>query len=274
MTHEEKTHRNNKDYTKGKIYIIRNSENDLTYIGSTCQTLAQRMAQHRKDMKNPKRQHMRLYKTMIELGKDAFYIELLEDYPCQRQEELLKKEGERIREYQSKLNTVISGRSKQEYHQDNKEKDAEKDKQYYQNNKDRILEHKKQYRQKHKDSIAEKDRRKYQRNKENILEKRRQYYQKNKESIDERKKLYNQMNKDKIALNKKQYYQNNKDKLTERSRERYKNNREHKLEQTKQYQEKNKDKIAERRPQLRNEKKQKEIDTEILDWKDYAKLCG
>ena len=111
MTHEEKTHRNNKDYTKGKIYIIRNSENDLTYIGSTCQTLAQRMAQHRKDMKNPKRQHMRLYKTMIELGKDAFYIELLEDYPCQRQEELLKKEGERIREYQSKLNTVISGRS-------------------------------------------------------------------------------------------------------------------------------------------------------------------
>ena len=37
MTQEEKRNRNNKDYTKGKIYIIRNSENDLTYIGSTCQ---------------------------------------------------------------------------------------------------------------------------------------------------------------------------------------------------------------------------------------------
>ena len=93
MTHEEKTHRNNKDYTKGKIYIIRNSQNDLTYIGSTCQTLAQRMAQHRRDMKYPKRQQYKLYQAMNELGVDAFYIELLEDYPCQKKEELLKKGG-------------------------------------------------------------------------------------------------------------------------------------------------------------------------------------
>ena len=83
MTQEEKRNRNNKDYTKGKIYIIRNSENDLTYIGSTCQTLAQRMAQHRRDMKYPKRQQYKLYQAMNELGVDAFYIELLEDYPCQ-----------------------------------------------------------------------------------------------------------------------------------------------------------------------------------------------
>ena len=40
----------------------------------------------------------------------------------------------------------------------------------------------------------------------------------------------------------------------------------------KQYYQKNKDKLAERRRQLRNEKKQKATDTEILDWKDYAKL--
>ena len=265
MTQEEKNNRNSKDYTKGKIYIIRNSENDLTYIGSTCQTLAQRMAQHRRAMNIQSQQHMRLYKTMIELGKDAFYIELLEDYPCQRKEELLKKEGERIREYQSKLNTVISGRSKQEYHQDNKEKDAEKDKKYYQNNKDRILEHKKQYQQENKESIAERKKQTYQRNKEKILEERRQYYQKNKESIDERKKLYNQMNKDKIALNKKQYYQNNKDNLAERSRERYKNNREHILEQTKQYREKNKDKIAERSRERYKKKKESMNATEIVD---------
>ena len=188
MTHEEKKHRNNKDYTKGKIYITRNSENDLTYIGSTCQTLAQRMAQHRRAMNIQSQQHMRLYKTMIELGKDAFYIELLEDYPCQRQEELLKKEGERIREYQSKLNTVISGRSKQEYRQDNKEKHVEKDKNYYQNNKVRILEHKKQNNQKHKESIAERKKQTYQQNKEKILEERKQYYQKNKDKIAERRR--------------------------------------------------------------------------------------
>ena len=33
-----------KDYQKGKIYIIRNDVNDLTYIGSTCQLSCQRMS--------------------------------------------------------------------------------------------------------------------------------------------------------------------------------------------------------------------------------------
>ena len=96
MTQEEKRNRNNKDYTKGKIYIIRNSENDLTYIGSTCQTLAQRMAQHRRDMKYPKRQQYKLYQAMNELGVDAFYIELLEDYPCQKKKNYLKRRVKRL----------------------------------------------------------------------------------------------------------------------------------------------------------------------------------
>ena len=34
-----------KDYTKGKIYCIRNKINDDIFIGSTCQTLSQRMTQ-------------------------------------------------------------------------------------------------------------------------------------------------------------------------------------------------------------------------------------
>lgn len=78
--------------------------NDLTYIGSTCQTLTKRMIQHRSAMKNAKQQHYTLYQTMTELGKDTFYIELIENYPCQTQDELFKREGEKIGEDQSKLN--------------------------------------------------------------------------------------------------------------------------------------------------------------------------
>ena len=36
-----------KDYSLGKIYCIRNTTYDDTYIGSTCQTLSQRMALYR-----------------------------------------------------------------------------------------------------------------------------------------------------------------------------------------------------------------------------------
>ena len=48
---------------------------------------------------------------MNEFGRHAFYIELLEDYPRQKREELLKKEGEKSKERQSGLDKVINGRN-------------------------------------------------------------------------------------------------------------------------------------------------------------------
>ena len=51
---------------------------------------------------------------MSEIGKDAFYIEPFEEYPCQKRDELLKRESEKIKEYQRELDRIISGRSKKE----------------------------------------------------------------------------------------------------------------------------------------------------------------
>ena len=48
---------------------------------------------------------------MNEFGRHAFYIELLEDYPRQKKEELLKKEREKSKERQSGLDKVINGRN-------------------------------------------------------------------------------------------------------------------------------------------------------------------
>ena len=240
MTQEEKRNRNNKDYTKGKIYIIRNSENDLTYIGSTCQTLAQRMAQHRRDMKYPKRQQYKLYQAMNELGVDAFYIELLEDYPCQKKEELLKKEGEKIRELNSELNKIISGRNKQEYYQNNRDEIKDRQKHRYEGNKPHYLEYAKAYRDNNKDVLKDKKCKYYEDNKERILEKKKEYRRNNKHQISEKRRQYYQENKELITEKKRQYREKNKELIAQRKR---------------QYYQKNKDKLAERRRQLQNEEK-------------------
>ena len=234
-----------RDYSKGKIYIIRNTVNDLTYIGSTCQTLARRMIQHRSATKNNKQQHYKLYQAMNEVGKDAFYIELIEDYPCQTLDELLKREGEKIKEYEGKLNQSISGRSKKEYRQDNKEKLAEKSKQDYQENKEKRRETKKLYRETNKEKAKEYQKKNYKANSERILERNRQNYHKNKDKINEKRRqdypknkatkaLYRERTKVVRAERDKQYYQKNIDKVLQREKERYEKNREQILERRNQ----------------------------------------
>ena len=53
------------DYAKGKIYKILNTIDDEMYVGSTVETLGQRMAKHRSDMK---RRQYKLYNHMNKLG--------------------------------------------------------------------------------------------------------------------------------------------------------------------------------------------------------------
>jgi hypothetical protein len=61
---------------------------------------------------------------MREIGFDSFYIELYENFNCDNIEQLLKREGEVIREI-GNLNKIISGRTTKEYK-----------KQYYNENKE------------------------------------------------------------------------------------------------------------------------------------------
>ena len=90
-TSQELSSKSKVDYQNGKIYIVRNSVNDLTYIGSTCQSLS---PQHRVDTKKNKKNHMKLHKLMNELHVENFYIELMEYYPCNTREELFfRKRG-------------------------------------------------------------------------------------------------------------------------------------------------------------------------------------
>ena len=107
-----------RDYKAGRIYKILNYIDDACYVGSTCQPLSKRMVAHRADANKPNRQHYPLYTKMKEYGIVNFYIELIEAYPCENNEELRKREGHLIREFGT-LNKRIEGSAQHEYGREN-----------------------------------------------------------------------------------------------------------------------------------------------------------
>jgi hypothetical protein len=133
------------NYSNGKIYSIRSHQTDKVYIGSTTLSLSARMGEHR-------RTH-RYYLTGGGVGKksgcksteiiafDDAYIELVEEYPCETKEQLLKREGEIIRATANAVNRCISGRDKKRWDEDNKEHIKAYQKEY----EIKRAEHKKEY---------------------------------------------------------------------------------------------------------------------------------
>ena len=120
------------DYSKGKVYKILNTIDDNMYVGSTVETLGQRMTKHRYSMKT--KQHCVLYNHMHELGVTHFYIELIENFPCNDVYELKAREGHYIRQFGT-LNMLIAGRTDKAYYKDNKEHIDEYRKRYREANK-------------------------------------------------------------------------------------------------------------------------------------------
>ncbi len=142
------------DYKNGKIYTIRCKDNaSLIYVGSTTQTLSQRWTDHKKKVNNDKNKEYKklLYVKMREVGQSEFYIELYEDYPCERKEQLLKREGEIIRE-KGTLNSRIEGRTLHEYYLDNKDHKSEYHKKWYLENMEHVKMKVKQHHEENKDN--------------------------------------------------------------------------------------------------------------------------
>ena len=111
-----------KDYTHGKICAIYNYiDPSLIYVGSTCQSLSKRLSKHRREVNSRKSQTIPPYIKMREIGKEHFYIELLEEYPCNNNEQLRAREGHYIRE-KGTLNGRIEERTHKEWKEENKER--------------------------------------------------------------------------------------------------------------------------------------------------------
>jgi len=110
-------------YNNGKIYKIVDNTNGNVYIGSTCEpTLARRLAGHRG-----------VYNYYLNGGKvnkissfdilenNNYSIVLLEDYPCERKDQLLARERFYIENNQC-VNKNIPSRTSKEYYEQNKDK--------------------------------------------------------------------------------------------------------------------------------------------------------
>ncbi len=139
------------DYKNGKIYTIRcKIDTSLIYVGSTTEKLSTRMAKHRYDSK--KTQKLPFYNEIKDWND--WYIELYEDFPCERKEQLEKREGEIIREIGT-LNKLIPG---------NRETSIKYIKEYYEQNKEKIQEYYKGYSKKYYEQNKEKIEEKYELN--------------------------------------------------------------------------------------------------------------
>ena len=182
-------------YQNGKIYTIRcRSDDTLIYVGSTTRALSQRMTEHRSNCKLGK--CVSLYDYIVNDDWGDWYIELYEVYPCNSKEELLKKEGDIIRQIGT-INKCIAGRTRKEWCEDN-------------------AEYKKEYNKKYREENAEKYKKYREENAEYIKEKHKKYYEDNADKINEKNKKYREDNADKIKEYKKTYYEDNADKIKEK----------------------------------------------------------
>jgi len=200
-------------YKNSKIYCIKNNLNNDVYVGSTIKPLSRRMVEHKSSMK--KHPDRILYNKMNELGSEQFYIELIEEYPCENLVELHRREGYYIRKL-STLNKLVAGRNKNEYYKDNKDAVLAKRKQHYEDNKQVVLARNRAYNEANKDTIKAKQKEWIEINKDVIAQKCKAYREKNKEAICAQHKQYREANREQISEHKKQWYEAKREQLLEK----------------------------------------------------------
>ena len=179
------------NYQNSKIYkiepICEHEENEI-YIGSTTKEyLSQRMDKHRsgfKQWKNGKGTHVRSYDLFDKYGVENCNILLIENFPCEKVDELRTREGHFIRTLNC-VNKLIAGRTTKEYKQvyyiENKEKINEANKQNYRKTLETSKLRIKNYNNNHKEKIDEYQKQYQIENLEALKKYRREYFQRKQE---------------------------------------------------------------------------------------------
>ena len=177
----ENTDEHNNKYQNAKIYKITDISYTECYIGSTVQTLSSRMSGHNRHYKlflTRHRNPLSSFYMFEKYGSDFLKIELVEHYPCNTRDELLKREGFWIRQEDTCINKRIAGRTEKEWRDENKCTVQLYSKAYREANHGKLIEHCRQY---------------YKDNRYKLLDNKKQYYENNKDIIRERqskKKTY------------------------------------------------------------------------------------
>ena len=175
---------------KAFIYCIINFVHDKVYIGSTQRSLKVRMQNHKATAKMYRGKKSKLYIHMKKIGCSQFLILPIVEVRVNTRKELIQLEGKYIRKWNSELNYCIAGRSRQQYRDETKEEQAQRDKrwrlanveklkeknrQYYQNNKHIFRIKSKEWRSKNAASEKARKHRIYMQNRDAINAKRKQH---------------------------------------------------------------------------------------------------
>ena len=149
------------DYSKGKIYRLVCNTTGQQYIGSTVQSLSQRLGGHKKDFKrfSDGKETDKLTAFSI-LSENNFEMILIEDYPCENKNQLERRERNFI-ETMECVNKYKPAQTREErieynrqYHKDHQDELAKSQRDYYQDHKEEIDKRNKQYSKDHKEKLT------------------------------------------------------------------------------------------------------------------------
>jgi hypothetical protein len=175
------------DYSKGKIYQVKSAATERIYVGSTIVTLPVRLKKHKSDYGIG--EGACVNDLFEEFGKDNFYIELIEEFPCNTKRELRKREQFWIDTLRDTcINKYNSYRTK-EY---KKEKARQADRKHKSTHRERVNE--KQKLKAREPEIVKKRHEYYEENKSHILDKTNAYKKRNKEIIKAKNAAWYQAN--------------------------------------------------------------------------------
>jgi hypothetical protein len=196
-------------YLNGKIYMITTQHNCKIYIGSTIQTLEERLKDHKTRYNLWKTDNTRqTFLSSFELlDFDDYKIELIENFPCDTEQELYKREGFYMKLHRPFIvNIHILTRTQQEWRDEHKPLKQGINKKYYEENKEYIKEQHKQYIADNQEKVKETKKKHYEENKEAILSKDKIYYNKNIDKIKERNHTLKKCDTCNIEVKRHSYY--------------------------------------------------------------------
>lgn len=123
------------DYTKGRIYKILCNKTLLCYIGSTTQSLSQRLSEHKQGFLKWKKGLTGYITSFDIISNEDYTISLVEDFPCKSKYELEQREKYWVQSLDC-INKNVPTRSRREYYDENKDKIKDYNKRYYEENKE------------------------------------------------------------------------------------------------------------------------------------------
>ena len=93
------------DYSKGKIYAVKNNETDAIYIGFTTMDLSDRFKRHQCDVKCDLFKYVKIYNNE---DWSKYNIELLQNAECRSRKELKMLQEAKINELKNSDDIIIN----------------------------------------------------------------------------------------------------------------------------------------------------------------------